>query len=199
MATLYAAAFSPSNPRLYPSLAPTFISFNDLRTGLSLARPGLTQSIVGSGIYSFEYFPTFPIYFLLDGITTSSTDRYVYGVLDPVQQVDIPISAISATLVGVAAIATSLLAQGNSLGAQGNSNAAAITGFDAKLGSTASSFGSSVTDPGDLFGYMKRVQEFLEGNQQFNKVSGTWNIRSRGGSLLTTKTLTQSSSLVTRG
>lgn len=88
----------------------------------------------------------------------------------------------------VIAIATSLLAQG-----------VTIQSYLGSIGSTASSFGDNTQDPVDLFGYLKRIQENLEGNQQFVKMSGLWNISSRGGSvLLSTKTITNSVSTVIR-
>ncbi len=65
------------------------------------------------------------------------------------------------------------------------------------IGSTASSFGTNVADPVDLFGYLKRVQENLEGNQSFTKMSGALSIYSRGSSqLLINKMITNSVSMV---
>ena len=67
-----------------------------------------------------------------------------------------------------------------------------------RMGSTASAFGTTSIDPVDLFGYLKRSQEFQEGDQTFNKVSGAWNISTRGGTLLVTKTLSNSSTEVSK-
>jgi len=99
------------------------------------------------------------------------------------------------------ALATSILAQGvtitsyvSSFGA-GNSGTAEIL---LRMGSTASTFGTSAADPVDIFGFLKRLQEFNEGNQSFDKVGGAWTINSRGGSLLATKTLTNSSTQVSK-
>ncbi len=64
--------------------------------------------------------------------------------------------------------------------------------IDLTLGYTASSFGSTNVDPGDVFGMLKRNQENQEGNATFLKSSGVWSIFSRGSSsLLSTKVLTQ--------
>ncbi len=98
------------------------------------------------------------------------------------------------------AIGTSLAAIGNTIlaglgGGVGTSLSAEIL---LRMGSTLSSFGSTSVDPGDLFGYLKRNQEFLEGNQQFNKTSGAWDISTRGGTLLIEKTLSNSSTTVTK-
>lgn len=63
----------------------------------------------------------------------------------------------------------------------------------ADIGTTASSFGSTSVDPGTLYGYLKRLQEFMEGNASFNKTTGVWDIYSRGSStLLREKTLLNS-------
>jgi len=92
---------------------------------------------------------------------------------------------IGTTLVG---IGNSLIAIGSTLG----------VGF-AGVGSTASSFGTSSADPVDLFGYLKRIQENLEGNSTFVKVSGAWSIYNRGSStLLVAKTVANSSSQVVK-
>ena len=70
---------------------------------------------------------------------------------------------------------------------------------NAAIGSTASVYGSSSTDPVDLFGYLKRIREFLEGNQGFDKSTGSWSIYSRSSAtLLITKTLTNAAAGVTR-
>lgn len=61
---------------------------------------------------------------------------------------------------------------------------------DQKLGDTQDSFGSTSVDPSTAIAYLKRIQEFLEGNQTFNKTTGVWDIYSRGSStLLREKTL----------
>lgn len=93
--------------------------------------------------------------------------------------------AIGTTLV---AIATTILAQSTSL-------SVVISG----IGSTASSFGDSTTDPVDLFGYMKRLLENFEGNQTFVKTSGVLTIYSRGSSTtLRVKTIANSISMVVK-
>lgn len=230
MATLYAVAFSQTDPRTYPSLAPTFLTFKKISDGSDISPPSIAQMST-SGLYFFTYTASFSVYFLLDGITVNATaDRYVYGVLDPVHQVDKQLAEMGATLVAVGntavALGTTAVALGTSNYAWGNSNYAlgvsnyawgntnfaigtTITGLvgtntslvssiDARIGTTASAIGSTSVDPGDLFGYMKRAQEFREGDQDFNKVSGVWSINSRGGTLLISKTLSQSSSSVSK-
>ncbi len=235
--TLVAVSFNQSNPSNYPSLAPTFLTFMNMLTGGTITPPGITQ-LAFTGIYMFPHSTTTPFYFILDGITVStSTDRYVYGVLGSIQQVDIQLSNLSSTLASynstaiaysstltaysstLVALGTTNIALGTTNIAIGTSNIALgttavalgttilslesissslITDISSRIGTTASSFGSTSVDPGDLFGFMKRNQEFLEGDQTFNKVTGAWDISSRGGTLLIEKTLSQTASSVTK-
>lgn len=61
------------------------------------------------------------------------------------------------------------------------------------------SFGTTVIDPSTVIGFLKRLQELLEGNAQYIKESGTWNISSRGSStLLRTKTLSNDTTQATK-
>ncbi len=141
---------------LVTGLAPTFIEFYN-QLGLTLLPPGLTQPFGGK--YSFNYSVGYStsIAFRIDGATTLlGTARYVDGVLDPVDTIDLV------------------------------------------LGYTSSSIGSTSVDPGDIFGAIKRRQEFQEGPQNFIKSSGVWNVFSRGSStLLVQKTLTNNTTGVT--
>lgn len=160
MASLIAITFHPTDPRTYPSLAPTFLTFKRLDTQADVTPPGITQ-LSTTGVYMFAYNITAPVYFLIDGITTTAaTDRYVYGLLDPSDQLDNKI--------------------------------------DSLVGSTASSFGTTSVDPSTLFGYLKRMQEFMEGDQTFTKSSGVWDIKTRGGTLFAQKTLSDSTSSTER-
>lgn len=59
-----------------------------------------------------------------------------------------------------------------------------IQAVDEKIGSASDSFGTTATDPSSLYGYLKRNQEFQEGNASFTKASGVWSIYSRGSSTL---------------
>jgi hypothetical protein len=62
---------------------------------------------------------------------------------------------------------------------------------DEKIGTTGDSIGSTATDPSTVLGYLRRSQEFMEGNASYAKSTGIWSVYSRGSStLLTTKTLT---------
>lgn len=82
---------------------------------------------------------------------------------------------------------------GDTLIAIGNTIAQGFSFQIAGIGSTASSFGDSTTMPTNLFGYLKRIQENLEGNSSYNKVGGAFTISSRGSSVvLASKTITNS-------
>ena len=157
----YWLRFGSGDPRTYTGLAPTMIVFKKF-DGTAATAPGITEPVVGSGLYNFSFDPTFSHVFICDGATTGlpSIYRYVTGNLDPADKVD------------------ELLAG---------------------IGSTASSYGTSANDPVDLFGYMKRVMEVLEGDAGFSKTTGAWSMYSRGSStLLRSKTLSNAVSGVTK-
>lgn len=89
MAKQYALKFGSGDPRINTGLSPTFLIFYSPTTGLTLAPPGITEALPGSGLYNFVYGPTSSIQFLVDGMgSLSSTDRYITGILDPIQAVD---------------------------------------------------------------------------------------------------------------
>lgn len=90
---------------------------------------------------------------------------------------------------------TTLVAIGNSLAVLGTSLSIIIPA----IGSTASSFGDASTDPSTLFGYLKRIQENLEGDSQYVKVSGIWSIFDRAASAtLVVKTITNNATMVVK-
>lgn len=193
MSNVYWMRFGSGNPQSTSGLAPTFIVFNSF-SGIALVPPGITEPISGSGLYQFTYNPTFSIAFIADGATTGlpTSVRYVVGNLDPLDRLDISVAGVSTV---VAANGTSILAIGSTLSAIGASNSANFTA----IGSTASSFGTASADPVTLFGYLKRVQELLEGNQSFNKNTGAFNLYDRtSGITLRSKTISNAASGVTR-
>lgn len=98
-------------------------------------------------------------------------------------------------IAGQVNLGTTLVGVGNTLAGIGIS----LNVFTSLIGSTSSSFGDSLTDPSTLFGYLKRLQENLEGNSQYVKVSGLWGIYSRGSSTtLANKTITNSATMVSK-
>ena len=122
-------------------------------------------------------------------------------------------SSLTATGVSLTATGVSLMAYGASLTAFGVTSiaysvslaassaslAVSLSGLVSNIGTTGSTFGSNLSDPIDLFGYLKRVQENLEGNNNYIKSSGSFSIYSRGSSaLLAAKTISNSVSMVVK-
>ncbi len=107
--------------------------------------------------------------------------------------------AIGLTGIGVGlATGSTLVAQGSTIVAMGDTLVSINLNL-ASIGSTASLFGDSITQPGTLFGYMKRVVEFLEGDQTYTKASGVLVYEARGGNtLIASKTITDSNVETTR-
>lgn len=156
MAKDYWIKFGSADSRTNTGLTPTFVVFHSRST--TLAPPGISEVITGTGMYCFTYGATQGIVFQVDGgAGLATSDRYVSGALDPIQAVD------------------------------------------EKVGYITDSFGSTSVDPSSALGYLKRVQEFLEGNAVFTKSTGVWTISSRGSStLLKSKTLTDTASTATK-
>lgn len=74
-----------------------------------------------------------------------------------------------------------------------------VQSVDEKIGTLSDSYGSTASDPSSLLGYMKRNQEFHEGNSNFNKTTGIWDIYTRGSStLIAEKTLTNTTTTATK-
>lgn len=179
----YSLQFGTGNPTGFSGLAPTFLIFYNLATSATIAPPSISETPAGWGTYSFVYGTTQPIWFLADAATTSpgSAGRYVTGLLDPADRAD---------------------EYGNTMVALGNTILFDVINFATLIpgiGSTASSMGGISTLPSDLMGYMRRVDALLEGAQQFVKGTGAlsqfdWT----GSTLLSTRTITNSASLVTR-
>ena len=73
-----------------------------------------------------------------------------------------------------------------------------IQTIDQVIGSSLDSFGAPGIDPTTLFGFMKRNLEFSEGNATYTKLTNSWQIYTRGTSLLITKTLTDTQTTTTK-
>lgn len=201
MAKTYWVRFGSGDPRNFSGLTPTFLLFYN-SAGSPVTPPSVTEIAASTGLYTFTWGPTTSIGFLLDGFTTSLTGdaRYITGSLDPSDRID----EVGTTLVAIGttnvALGTTNIAIGTTVAAIGTTLSAissTLTVLVSGIGSTASSYGSSSQDPVDLFGYMKRIQENLEGNNIFTKGTGTLQILSRASAtLLITKTVTNSASTV---
>ena len=74
-----------------------------------------------------------------------------------------------------------------------------VQAVDQQLGYQTDSFGSTATDPASLWGYVKRLQEFFEGDQIYTKASAILQIFNRGSTtLLRTKSLTNTTTSATK-
>lgn len=184
----YLLQFGTGNPSSYSGLAPTFITFKTIPGGTNVTPPpGITEIPTATGLYYFTFGATTSVIFTVDGATTGLSDpiRYISGEVSALDQLDVNLAAQGATLVAI----------GNSLSVFGSSFAS----LNALIGTSASSFGDSTTNPGTVFGFLKRLQEFNEGNATFTKSSGFWSIYSRGSSyLLAQKTLADTATNVTK-
>lgn len=209
----YWLKFGPTSAADYTGLFPTLTIFNSLGI-TALAAPGITEIPASSGLYRFQYDPTTSIVFQCDGgATLASSIRYINGSLDPSDKCDEDIAILGTSLVAlsttqiamgatvvfisqsIGGVGSTTIANGNTLVAIGNT----VMALNGMLGTTASSFGSTVADPETIFGSVKRLQEILEGNATFNKSNGTWDIYSRGSStLLRSKTLTDGQTSTTK-
>lgn len=88
------------------------------------------------------------------------------------------------------AIASTLTAIGNTVSVIGPS-------LYALIGTTASLIGDNITYPSSLFGYVKRVNELIQGQETFTKGTGVLNMyESTGTTLLASRTITNSASTV---
>ena len=81
--------FGSAAAGVYTGLTPTFTIFSS-GGYTALPAPSVSELPAGSGFYKFAYGPTLPIIFQVDGgaAITTATDRYIQGVLDPIQSVD---------------------------------------------------------------------------------------------------------------
>jgi len=228
MAKVYYLTFGTTgDPRSFPGLAPTFLTFNN--NGSAVTPPSISAVTGATGFYSFTWGTTTPICFLADAATTSpgAVGRYVTGSIDPVDRADEYGTTMIAIGTSHIAQGVSLLAQGVSVLAQGVTIYAGL-GFQGStlvgtgvtlvgigntlsglglttgalvglIGDTSSSFGSTSIDPTTVFGFLKRVQEFNEGNSVYAKGTGILDFFSRGSStLLIEKTITDSSTQTTK-
>jgi len=190
MAKNYIVQFGYGLPSVNTGLSPTFISFNVVPGGATTP-PGITEIPAATGLYYFTYEPAAAIAFTIDGGSTLNnvSTRYVSGSLDPVQAVDERITSLGSTLTALGNTLVFLSAGGLSL--------------SIAIGSTADSFGSTLTDPASVFGYLKRLMEFNEGMSTFSKNGGVWNIFARSNTVgastqLTQKVVTDSGSIITK-
>lgn len=85
----FALRFGSGNPGSFTGLSPTMSLFVSLPGASVIVGPTISEIVAGSGLYQFAYEPTLPIAFICDGgASLNSSDRFITGVLDPIQAVD---------------------------------------------------------------------------------------------------------------
>ncbi len=225
MAKQYTLQFGTGDPRTFTGLNATFLIFKDTVAGSNVTPPGITEVPSATGLYYFTWGTTSPITFLADAATTSpgTSNRYIAGSLDPADRIDEvgttlvaignSLTSLGASSVGLLNMGVTLVGIGNTSIALGISNFALGTsiyaleqtlsstlgGLAVVVGSTASLIGDSSTAPVDLFGYLKRARDTLEGQERFVKGTGIFTIFDRtGATTLSVRTVTNNSSLVTK-
>lgn len=89
MAKTYWFSFGNTDGTSFTGLTPSFTLFQ-LETGTTTTPPGITERIAGTGAYQFSFAgSTLSTFFRIDGgAALAATDRYIRGVLDPIQTVD---------------------------------------------------------------------------------------------------------------
>lgn len=209
----YFAVFGSGNPATKTGLAPTFITFVT-SSGANGTPPAISEP-GAKGIYKFSYDASATlIAFVLDGATTglATSDRYVVGVLDPQDTFGVTLNAIGLSLTGFAntaialgstgvALGTTAVALGNTSVALGTTGVAIGTtalSYLGGIGTPASAIGSTSVNPTDLFGFLRRAQEFMEGNQTYTKATGALQFYSRGNTLIAQKTVSDTSTQTTK-
>lgn len=189
-----------NQPSAAASLSPTFISFVNT-SGTTFAAPAITERPPGSGLYTTSYGATTSMAFVLDGATTglATSQRYIPGAFDPQDNMSATLTVMGASL---SVMGGSLSVMGGSLSVMGttlSSIGTTLLSGMSLLGNTTSSYGSTSVDPTTLFGFLKRNQEFWEGNQAYAKASGLMDFYSRGSStLLAEKTISDSTTTTTK-
>lgn len=105
----YYLKFGSGDPAAFTGLTPSLVIFS--AGGLTAAvAPGITELPTGSGLYRFDYGPTASIIFKADGGSSlSNTDRYITGVLDPIQAVDERVGTTSDSFGSTSADPSTLL------------------------------------------------------------------------------------------
>lgn len=84
----YWLRFGSGDSRTNTGLSPTFVIFQTVG-GTALPGPVVTEPGAGTGLYYFNYGTTASIVFQADGGSgLANADRYIVGVLDPIQVVD---------------------------------------------------------------------------------------------------------------
>ena len=92
----YWVSFGSGNPAIYTGLSLSFLQFGNA-TGSTFAVPGITEMYPGRYRFQYDVGVTTNIVFTIDGGATlgaaTSTLRFVSGVLDPMDQVNLQVGS----------------------------------------------------------------------------------------------------------
>lgn len=189
----YVAGVLDENDRNY-EMGTTFIAFGTSLSavGASLTAQGNTISVIGASISVMGG----SLSVMGGSLSVMGGTLIVMGdtltAIGAGSFVGSSLTSMGDTLAGIAA---TLIGVGNSIFAMGTS----MTAGASLVGSAADTFGDSGTDPTTMFGYLKRLQEFNEGDSLYVKGTGVLTMSSRGSSAaLASKTITDGSSAVAK-
>lgn len=160
-----------------------------VQTGNLVSGIGSSLSVVSSNVASLS------ATLIAQGATVVQNGNLILGLGSTLVAQGSTVLAIGGTLTQIGTnqtnIGTTLLAIGATVASAG--------AFDAFIGTTASSIGDSSTDPTDVMGHLKRIQEVLEGDATFAKSTGVWTVKDRtGATTLSTKTISDTSTTTSK-
>lgn len=162
------------------------IGTSHIAQGVSILAFGVSTLAFGSTLTGF-------------GTSLTASQVVITGQGTSITAQGVSLTAQGSTLFGfgvsTVAFGTSLIALGNTILA----TAGVGLSSNAFIGTTASLIGNLTVDPVDLFGYVKRIAELIQGRQLFTKGSGVLDMYDRtGATLLAERTVSNNASLVTK-
>jgi hypothetical protein len=186
----YVAGVLDQNDRNF-ELGVTFAAFGVTFAGQNVSMMAMGTTLFGMGVTLGGI-----------GVSLDAIGVTLTGIGNSVAAFDLggmgtSIIAIGDTLFGVG---VTLVGIGNTVSALdvAGMGVTLVAGFSL-VGAATDLFGDSSANPTTLFGFMRRIQEFNEGNSDYNKGTGVWDIMSRGSSFaLASKTITNSATLVAK-
>jgi hypothetical protein len=187
-----------ANGALIINQGSTLVAFGNTLTtqGTNITNIGTTQVAIGNSMSVLALGSA--VAALGTTQTALGATLVAYGNSLSVLSIGATLAAIGGTLTAIGTAQTNmgstLVAYGDTLLAIGVTSGAA----NAFIGTTASDHGGVSLLPTNLMGYVKRIHENLEGNASYAKSTGVWSINTKGGTLLATKTLTNTSTTASK-